>query len=278
VYICTWAIAVVLPFPRRAYTEATLGGRACFDHNRLIKIGERLREARGRRELEIADAAAQLNLHPKYLRALEWERFDLLPSPQEAGEYLRSYAELLGLDGELDLDHVDPRAPDEQAPVPTRRGRRRAVLMSLLAGCALAVAGVIAGQQLSQDESQEARSPAPASVIPEDGAPVAAEPTAPMPAPSPEPPAPNRKQAPAPTRLVVAAARGDSWVEARSGSADGPLLYRGNLEHGRLIRVTARRVWLRLGAATNLDLTLNGRKTGTSLFGTVDVTFGPRSP
>jgi cytoskeleton protein RodZ len=269
----------LLPFPRRPYTGATLGGQGRFDHNGLIKIGERLREARGRRGLGLADAAAQLNLHPKYLRALEWERFDLLPSPQEAGEYLRSYAELLGLDGDVDLDQVDARAPEEEAPVPTRRGRSRVVSMSLLAGCVLAVAAVVAGQQLSRDESQESRPPpAPASVIPEDGAPLAAEPTAPMPAPSPEPPAAKTKRPPAPARLVVAAARGDSWVEARSGSADGPLLYRGNLEHGRSIRVAARRVWLRLGAASNLDLTLNGRKTGTSLFGTVDVTFGPRSP
>jgi hypothetical protein len=99
-----------------------------------------------------------------------------------------------------------------------------------------------------------------------------------MPAPSPEPPAAKPKRASPPTRLAVAAVRGDSWVEARSGSADGALLYRGNLQHGRSIRVAARRVWLRLGAASNLDLTLNGRRTGTSLFGTVDVTFGPRSP
>jgi hypothetical protein len=84
----------------------------------------------------------------------------------------------------------------------------------------------------------------------------------------------KRREARAPTRLAVAAVLGDSWVEARSGSADGALLYRGNLERGRSIRLSGRRLWLRLGAASNLELTLNGRKTGRSLFGTVDVTFG----
>lgn len=281
-YICTRAIASLLPFPHRPYT-GRLGSGGFFQQNVLIEVGERLREARDQRGLELADAAARLELQPKDLRALEWERYDLLPSPREAREYLRSYAELLGLDAELLVSEVDARPAEEPAPRPARRRGRRSRAIPLLAAFVLAAfvlaAGLVAGWQLTRDESEEARPPAPASpIIPEDAAPLAAEPVAPRPAPSPAPPRPKPKQEPPPTTLALAAVRGDSWVEARSGSADGSLLYRGNLVRGRSIRLSAPRVWVRLGAASNLDVTLNGRRTGRSLFGTVDVTFGRGRP
>jgi Helix-turn-helix domain/Domain of unknown function (DUF4115) len=242
----------------------------------LIEVGERLREARDRRGLELADAAAHLELQPKDLRALEWERYDLLPSPREAREYLRSYADLLGLDAELLVSQVDAPPAEEPAPGPVRRQDGRSRVIPFLAALVLS-AGVIAAWQLTRDESKEARPPGPASpIIPEGPAPVAAEPATPTPAPAQAPPAP--KQEPPPTTLALAAVRGDSWVEARSGSADGSLLYRGNLVRGRSIRLSAPRLWVRLGAASNLDLTLNGRRTGRSLFGTVDVTFGRGRP
>jgi hypothetical protein len=60
-----------------------------------------------------------------------------------------------------------------------------------------------------------------------------------------------------PTILLVAA-RGASWAAVRSGSAAGPTLYEGVLEPGASVRFRADRVWLRLGAAANVDVTLNG--------------------
>jgi transcriptional regulator with XRE-family HTH domain len=245
-----------------------------------IEAGERLREARVQRGLGLADAAARLGLQPKYVRALEWGRYDLLPSPREASEHLRAYVELLGLDGEGLVGDVDAAPAEEPAPRPAPRGARRGGLLGLLGACLLALAGV-AAWQLSGDESDETRPAAPvASLIPEEGAPALVEPEAPTPTPvpKPDPPAPKPSNERGPTTLALAAVRGDSWVEARSGSADGSLLYRGNLVQGRSIRLSAPRLWVRIGAASNLDLTLNGRRTGRSLFGTVDVTFGPRGP
>lgn len=60
--------------------------------------------------------------------------------------------------------------------------------------------------------------------------------------------------------VVVRAARGDCWVEAREGSARGPVLFAGLLAQGDTQRFRAALVWLRLGAGTNVDVTVGGRR------------------
>ena len=57
----------------------------------------------------------------------------------------------------------------------------------------------------------------------------------------------------------IAATRGDCWVVAHAGSADGPVLLERVVRSGEQVTVRARRVWLELGAAGNVDLTLNGK-------------------
>jgi hypothetical protein len=208
---------------------------------------------------------------------MEWERFDLLPSSGgRAREYLRSYAELLGLDAQPYVDHYDSvlahEHPRESAPL-----RRRIVLITLVAVGALAAVGVVAAWYLLRDDSQEAQAPAPVSPSREQAVSVDTKPTRTTPPARSATPVVERKEVAPATRVVVAAVRGDSWIEARSGGAGGALLYRGNLARGRSIRLSGRRVWMRLGAASNLDVTLNGRRAGRSLFGTVDVTFDPRT-
>jgi hypothetical protein len=89
-----------------------------------------------------------------------------------------------------------------------------------------------------------------------------------------QPPAPTPRDRP--VNLVLTADGGGSWVEAHSDSATGPLLFQGTLEPGRELRLVARRIWLRLGAATNVSLALNGRSTPNEFFGTVDVLVTPQ--
>ena len=69
----------------------------------------------------------------KYLRALEDERFELLPSHTYTKGFLRSYADYLGLDGQLYVDEYNSRYRDRRrgrAPcaatrrVPAARARR----------------------------------------------------------------------------------------------------------------------------------------------------------
>src|SRR5215208_5910308 len=64
----------------------------------MPSIGETLREARMRQRLDIADVEARTKIRAKYLRALENEEFGMLPGPTFVKTFLRTYAEMLGLD------------------------------------------------------------------------------------------------------------------------------------------------------------------------------------
>jgi transcriptional regulator with XRE-family HTH domain len=63
-----------------------------------MAIGETLREARMRQRLDIADVEERTKIRAKYLRALENEEFGMLPGGTFVKTFLRTYAELLGLD------------------------------------------------------------------------------------------------------------------------------------------------------------------------------------
>jgi cytoskeleton protein RodZ len=64
----------------------------------MPSIGETLREARMRQRLDIADVENRTKIRAKYLRALENEEFGMLPGPTFVKTFLRTYAEMLGLD------------------------------------------------------------------------------------------------------------------------------------------------------------------------------------
>lgn len=70
--------------------------------------------------------------------------------------------------------------------------------------------------------------------------------------------------------FAFTAARGDSWFQARSGSFRGRVLYEGKLMRGEVVRVRSRRLWIRFGAASHLDLTIDGRPVRLPAFGTFD--------
>src|SRR4051795_8042355 len=97
-------------------------------------IGERLREARMRRKIDIADVETATKIRAKYLRALENEEFGLLPGPTFVKTFLRTYADYLGLDAQLLIEEYraqhEPRGEEFQpirAPRSDRgtRDRRR---------------------------------------------------------------------------------------------------------------------------------------------------------
>jgi cytoskeleton protein RodZ len=99
-------------------------------------IGETLREARMRQRLDIADVEERTKIRAKYLRALENEEWSLLPGPTFVRTFLRTYAEVVGIDPyplveEYRLSEERDDAPELQlAPMPardrrdSRRGRR----------------------------------------------------------------------------------------------------------------------------------------------------------
>lgn len=65
----------------------------------MAEIGATLREARTRARIEIAQMEAQTKIRAKYLRALENEEWELLPGPTYVKSFLKTYGDMLGLDG-----------------------------------------------------------------------------------------------------------------------------------------------------------------------------------
>jgi len=127
-------------------------------------VGKRLREARTRRKLTLQEVEAATKIRGRYLQALENEDWDQLPGDTYARAFIRTYAALLGLDGERlaeeqrrgsgaarpgeRLPRVDPR--------PRRAMRRRrtapripsgliAALVTALVVVALLIVGISGG-------------------------------------------------------------------------------------------------------------------------------------
>jgi cytoskeletal protein RodZ len=94
-----------------------------------VAIGERLREARMRQKIDIADVETATKIRAKYLRALENEEFGLLPGNTFVKTFLRTYAEYLGLDPQLLLEEYragyEPRGEGEMQPYSVAARRRQ---------------------------------------------------------------------------------------------------------------------------------------------------------
>ena len=75
-------------------------------------------------------------------------------------------------------------------------------------------------------------------------------------------------------RLSLAAARGNCWVEVRSSSSKGKVLYVGTLLKGKSFKLVVSKLWIRFGAPENIQLELNG-KVVTIPSGTLDVLVTP---
>jgi hypothetical protein len=95
----------------------------------MTEIGAMLREARMREHRDIAEFEARTKIRAKYLRALEDEEWALLPGYTFAKAFLRTYADMLGLDGRMLVDEFKRQYQDpselELAPVLPARGEGR---------------------------------------------------------------------------------------------------------------------------------------------------------
>ena len=82
-----------------------------------------------REHRDIAEFEARTKIRAKYLRALEDEEWALLPGYTFAKAFLRTYADMLGLDGRMLVDEFKRQYQDpselELAPVLPARGDAR---------------------------------------------------------------------------------------------------------------------------------------------------------
>ena len=118
----------------------------------MAGIGATLREARERANLDIMDFEVRTKIRAKYLRALEDEEWSLLPGYTFTKGFLRTYADMLGLDGRALVDEFKRqyRDPSElEAPPLSPAGRRdeRAAASASAAGGAAAGGAAARGRR-----------------------------------------------------------------------------------------------------------------------------------
>jgi cytoskeleton protein RodZ len=218
----------------------------------VFDIGSSLREARLRQELDFPELEERTKIRPKYLRALEDERFDILPAPTYVKGFLRSYAEALGMDGQPFVDEYNSRfavGGDEEVVirthrVPVQRRDRRAASESHIAVLALLAitvltALVIAAWRFGGPEEETV--PGLAS----QGQSASDQPTG---------------AARGRVRLVIRALDGNSWMQVRLNSSSGKLEYSGTLERGQRKLFEGRRLQLTLAKPENVLVRLNGNR------------------
>ena len=212
----------------------------------MFEIGNSLREARLRKELDFPELEEGTKIRAKYLRALEDENFEQLPASTYVRGFLRTYADYLGLDGQLYVDEYNVRyaSGDEVLERRIRRGssgrrpghrqRRleRNVVWLALVGIAAVTALVIAAWRFGGADSEK---------LPFSGA------TAKPPARA--------------GGLLVKAKQGvDSLLIVRAGAETGRQLWNGTLSNLYAQRCDTRRgLWIYLGSPENVVMTLNGR-------------------
>jgi hypothetical protein len=135
----------------------------------VFRIGDSLRDARLRQGLELAEVERRTKIRARFLVALEQERFDLIPGEAYAKGFLRTYAELLGLESKPFLDEYNERfaagdeyaiAPLEEAAAAAQRWLPRPSLRAALIAVAAAAAAILLAGSLHGRGSRE---PAPSA-------------------------------------------------------------------------------------------------------------------
>jgi cytoskeleton protein RodZ len=206
----------------------------------VFEIGNSLREARMRQQLDWPQIELATKIRAKYLRALEDEQFGILPAQPYVKGFLRTYAEYLGLDGQLYVDEYSSRniggdAFDEPLPrrsprVHQNRGIERKVLLLALAGIAAVTALVIVAWKFGGGDSGTP------SVVTNSGPAV-----------------------PAPSGLKLTGVRPGTYIEVRRGSSTGPVLLQATLQAGKVERIDGKRFWLSVRRPSGVRVSLAGK-------------------
>ena len=206
----------------------------------MFEIGNSLREARERQGLGYPEVELATKIRAKYIRALEEEDFTSIPGDAYLRGFLRTYAEYLGLDGDVYVDEYGSRFitswRDELPPRPERRRitrerhlERRAVLL-VLAGIVLVAGLVFAAFRLPGSSPQ----------VPGIGT-------------------KNHRQSTRPRRLVLRGIGRGTYVEVRHNSRSGKLGLSGTVEAGETHKFSGDSFYLLVRSPAGLRVTLDGR-------------------
>ena len=212
----------------------------------MFEIGNSLREARVRRGVDYAQAELATKIRGKYLRALEEEQFSLLPAQTYIKGFLRTYAEYLGLDGQLYVDEYNSRfvsGADEheprtrRSPVRPERHRRIETNVVLIALAAIAILTVIV---ISAWKASGGGSPSTPATRTTAGS--------------------HPRSRVVPPLLEVVAVRGSTHVIARRSSATGNVAFDGTVTKGDPARaIRGNRLWVQIDTPENLRIRVRGK-------------------
>ena len=255
----------------------------------MTSIGERLRQERQRRNLDLAEVAGQTGIRPNFLEAIEVEAWDRLPGKFFVRSFVRQYARALGMDAsEVDAELEKLSKEEETAsevkpspqpqrirllPLPTQlrqrgfREHRGLTQLGLFVAVGLVCYGIYAlwqsGRPASSPPVEHPTTSSPVSTQPSvspERAPVV-ESGSPADVPKKEPPPESPPTPPMPDRLVVnLVATEETWVSLR---VDGREIFSGILSPGdrRSFEGTSL-VKLRTGNAAGLEIQWNGKPVG----------------
>jgi cytoskeletal protein RodZ len=232
----------------------------------VFEIGNSLREARLRQSLDFPEIEQGTKIRGKYLRALEDEQFDVLPAQTYVKGFLRSYAEYLGLDGQLYVDEYNSRfVVGEEEPqsrprrsAPPSRGvqvQSRVVLLTLLGIVSVTALVIVAWTR---------------------GEPQAVTPVGLATTKSPTHQTPVVPATAKTVHLLVKATSGSCWLQVHKTSATGPILFQGTLDQGQQQLFTARKLWITLDRPENLVTVLNGHTRRLPVGGVKTLIVTPR--
>ncbi|MEZ5156696.1 MAG: helix-turn-helix domain-containing protein [Solirubrobacterales bacterium] len=144
-----------------------------YEEQQAPGIGATLKEARRRLRMDIKEAEERTKIRTRYLRALEAEDWEVLPAPAYVRGFLRTYGQILGLDGEALADRYR-RTQEEPAtaapPEPVLRNRHspggsrppsRGGLIAAIAAAIVVLVAVLAaiGLTSGDDEPDQPKRP-----------------------------------------------------------------------------------------------------------------------
>jgi cytoskeletal protein RodZ len=231
----------------------------------VFEIGNSLHEARVRRGIEFNQAEIATKIRVRYLRALEDERFEQLPSQTYVKGFLRTYADYLGLDGQLYVDEfnsrfvagedADSRARRSPARVESRSRRLETTVVLL----AVAVVGIVTlvvisawqtsgtGAKKQQTTQKNAAKKAKKHAV----------------APRPH------------AYLEIEATGGASYVAVHRYGPSGKLLFQGTIEKGKSEPFKGKRFFVDLSSPENLRVVVGGKEVALDGFKPVTLTVTP---
>jgi hypothetical protein len=204
----------------------------------MFEIGNSLKEARVRQGLDYGQVELATKIRAKYVRALEEEEFEVLPTGTYIKGFLRSYAEYLGLDGQLYVDEYNSRyVVNTYDDMPQRRPRARAerslerkVVVLALVGIAALTALVIAAWKFGGSDASNST-----------------------------PPVMQHPQKAAPKGLRFIGLGKGTYLEVRRRSSIGAVLFQGTVRRGNSQFIAGTQFWLAVRRPAGVRFTLAGK-------------------